>query len=387
MIRRAVPPVHSPIRPMSIVRAAAAELRPLDGVHRSAADAIRSHFGVEPVALTDSGTSALLLALRIAGVEAPVAMPGYACIDLIAAARGSGARVSLYDIEPRTLSPDVASLRKVLETGARVVVIVHLFGYPVDVGSVRALCDEFDATLIEDAAQGIGGSYAGKPLGAHGDLSVLSFGRGKGANACGGGALLASAEWVERARPFAPSTATAPSNWRALGAGVAQWCLGRPSLYAIPLAIPALRLGEMIYTPAGEPRALSASSAALVPEALASGARASIGRRARSERILSHLSGEAHPVQPIPAAVSGALRLPVLLPSGTRNNARLGALRPYPVALCDHEAGAGQLVHPIVSTGGSRELANRLFSLPVHEQVRSSDEHDLLAWVKEAGRK
>ena len=84
----------------------------------------------------------------------------------------------LYDICPENLGPDFDSLRRAVEAGARTVVVAHLFGIPVDLDRSRALCAEFGATLIEDAAQGAAGQWRGRPLGTYGSLGVLSFGRG-----------------------------------------------------------------------------------------------------------------------------------------------------------------------------------------------------------------
>ena len=69
--------------------------------------------------------------------------------------------------------------------------VVHLYGVPADPEPVRAALAGAGAVLIEDAAQGAGASLRGRPLGGFGDLSVLSFGRGKGNTAGRGGALLA----------------------------------------------------------------------------------------------------------------------------------------------------------------------------------------------------
>ncbi|MDQ3520445.1 MAG: DegT/DnrJ/EryC1/StrS family aminotransferase, partial [Gemmatimonadota bacterium] len=76
---------------------------------------LTERFGAQAVALTDSGTSALVLALRLAaGAGGTVAFPGYACIDLAAAARFAGVRVRLYDVDPASLSPDLDSVRRTL---------------------------------------------------------------------------------------------------------------------------------------------------------------------------------------------------------------------------------------------------------------------------------
>lgn len=384
MLPRAVPPVHSPVSPAALGRALADGLLSPDAVQRAASDAVAAHYQIDVGALTDSGTSALVLALRIAAKGSAVAMPGYACIDLIAAARQARTPVLLYDLDPLTLSPDLASLRSALEQGARTVVLVHLFGFPVDVDGVRALAEVHGATIIDDAAQGIGGSYGGKPLGSLGHLGVVSFGRGKGVNAAGGGALLASASYLEEARRQGAMLAATPPNVISLAVAGAQWALGRPSLYSIPLSIPSLRLGEMIYEPAHEPRALSPTSASLLPEALSSGALAAANRRAVADRLRARLLAAGVSVSSVaPGSVPGALRLPVLLAANRGSAMRLGALRPYPIALGDHQASSNAVLNDSAATPGARELALRLFSLPTHEQMEAADEDRLVRWAVE----
>ena len=152
-----------------------------------------SHWGSQDDLLTDSGTSALTLAIQLsAGGKPVVAMPAYACYDLATAADGANADVVLYDVNPRTLAPEPASLARALARRPTAVVAVHLYGIPVNMSAWEAAADSNGALLIEDAAQAIGANLGGKPLGGFGPLAVLSFGRGKGLSGGSGGALLAN---------------------------------------------------------------------------------------------------------------------------------------------------------------------------------------------------
>src|SRR5437764_10909928 len=80
--------------------------------------ALATRFGARDVVLTDSGTSALVLALRaVLRPGGTVALPAYACVDLLAAAEATPARVRLYDVDPATLSPDLTSVDAALRRG------------------------------------------------------------------------------------------------------------------------------------------------------------------------------------------------------------------------------------------------------------------------------
>src|SRR5207344_1715359 len=107
-------------------------------------------YAASDVLLTDSGTSALRLALEGALRERPrssVALPAYSCYDLATAVIGARARIQLYDVDPRTLSPDLQSLERTLEAGAGVVVVGHLWGVPVALDAVQQLCSRAGALL------------------------------------------------------------------------------------------------------------------------------------------------------------------------------------------------------------------------------------------------
>jgi hypothetical protein len=80
------------------------------------------------------------------------------------------------------------SLERLLQRGARVVVVASLYGFPVDWDAVAGVLAPYGAIAIEDAAQGDHAAWRGRPLGSVGPISVLSFGRGKGWTGGGGGA-------------------------------------------------------------------------------------------------------------------------------------------------------------------------------------------------------
>ena len=68
-----------------------------------------------------------------------VALPAFGCFDVASAAIGADVPVSLYDIDPDTLSPDPDSLSRAFSQGARVAVIAPLYGVPVDWESLEAM--------------------------------------------------------------------------------------------------------------------------------------------------------------------------------------------------------------------------------------------------------
>ncbi|MEJ7812139.1 MAG: DegT/DnrJ/EryC1/StrS family aminotransferase [Gemmatimonadaceae bacterium] len=387
MIRRHQLPVHSPIRPVALLRASTRTTRSAaraehDGVTR----ALVEMYGARAAALTDSGTSALVLALRLAvGPGKTVAFPGYACIDLAAAARFAGVRVRLYDVDPATLSPDLDSVARVLARGVDAVLVAHLYGFPADVPGVAILAASHGARVIEDAAQGAGGLLHGARLGALGPLSVISFGRGKGTTGGNGGALMAmTGDWEQGVTNAVAGLGGIPAGWRDLVAAAAQWTLGRPGLYGVPSAIPSLRLGEMVYHPAHEPRALSAAAAALAGGALRRSA-AEVATRQRNAAVLAEAVTECRAAVQAPRAVGGGecgyLRFPVLA-SAREAAPTLGIFRGYPRTLAEQEE-----LRPILESGereqpGALELRRSLLTLPTHSLLTDRDTTTLQGWIR-----
>ena len=375
-----MPPAWSPITLGAILSGfRAAWLTDGTTARRQLDEVLRRMYAPQQLYLTNSGTSALTLALKVvdAVTHAPVALPAYCCYDIATAADGAGVAFHLYDLEPDTLSPDIASLRRAFEEGARSVVVAHLFGVPADLAAVQALASEFGALVIEDAAQGSGCEWKGKPAGAHGPLGILSFGRGKGVTGGRGGALLVNDKglleaardaWNASAGPRAPR-----GSFKDLLLLKAQWLFGRPSLYWIPAALPFLGLGETTYhfpKPTGGISTLAAAvllrTIPLVPGEVAR-------RRAIAEGIAAHLGRRQLP----PGWKAGWLRYPNVLqdtaePALLAYYVRLGVMRGYPLALADLRGFGVRRINRQAEFSGSRRLAERLVTVPTHRFVRSA---------------
>jgi perosamine synthetase len=336
------------------------------------------------VLLTDSGTSALVLALRMfAKAGAPVAMPAYACVDLIAAARRADVRVRLFDVDPHTLSPDMDSLQRVLAEGVSAVVIAHLYGFPADMPSVMKMARAAGVPVIEDAAQHAGATVAEDPVGSFGDVTVLSFGRGKGTTAGSGGALLRRSTVADRGNFPSSSLPNTPSTG-VLAITTATWILGRPSIYGIPASIPSLHLGETVYHDAGEPRGMSRAAVTLLDRTLRGMRRAARARQANASilRDAADQSRNIDTVRAIETGESGYLRFPVLLRDDPRDNVALGIARGYPNPLSLEPQIQPCLIASHEPLHGAHELARRLVTLPTHHMVTTFDLERLSEWLR-----
>jgi len=116
-----------------------------------------------------SGTSALFLALWALRVkDKRVAFPVYACSSLRHALAMAGGIERLIDV--RTGTPNI-DLEQLIHTGAKVAIIPHMFGLPVDIDVTKGSGIE----IVEDCAQALGASIGGVKAGLHGTVGVFSF--------------------------------------------------------------------------------------------------------------------------------------------------------------------------------------------------------------------
>jgi len=187
--------------------------------------------GSPNVLATNSGTSALQLALLVLGVR-----PGdeVLCTALSFAASANaiaycGATPHFVDVEdetfgmcPDALKASLASMHVSQDgtltnptTGAtvRAVLVVHIFGQPCQIDALQALAGSYGLLLIEDAAEALGSQVDGRSAGTIGAIGCLSFNGNKIATTGAGGALVTNnSSFAEQARHLA-SLAKAPHLW------------------------------------------------------------------------------------------------------------------------------------------------------------------------------
>lgn len=382
-------PVSSPVGVGPIFRGVRAALTGRVAALEELALSLRERFSAAEVRLTASGTDALRLAFerlssadRVGEGEPVVALPAYSCFDLVTAAVGARVRVTFYDVDPTSLTPDPNSLERVLSRGASIAVVGNLYGYPIDWDEVRRLSGQYGTFVIEDAAQGVGTAWRGVEGGGFGDATVLSFGRGKGWTGGGGGALLwrtnaDSLPLDSRAIRLSPASAGA----RPLLGTVAQWAMGRPWLYGIPASIPALGLGETVYKEPSAPGAMPPSVAGVVAATEAPALSVIPTRRVNAHRWedLSTRTEQWVGCVPLSEGESSYLRYAAVArdPATAARLARLlrpaGVVRGYPCSLASLPQVRGHVVQEDSPTPGADVLAGRVITFATHPAVAESD--------------
>ena len=150
---------------------------------------------VKHAQLVSSGTAALTVALASCGIGAgdEVIMPVFTFVASFESIMATGAVPVLVDIDD-TLTLDPQAVRSAITDKTRAVMPVHMCGSMADLRALKAICDEFNLILLEDACQAIGGSYEGKPLGSYGDVGCFSFDYVKTVTCGEGGAMITNNE-------------------------------------------------------------------------------------------------------------------------------------------------------------------------------------------------
>jgi dTDP-4-amino-4,6-dideoxygalactose transaminase len=96
----------------------------------------------------------------------------------------------VVDVDPATCALDPAALERALTSRTRAVVAVHLYGHPAPIDRIAEIARRHGVALVEDAAQAIGATWDGRPIGGWGDVACLSFYPTKNLGACGDAGML-----------------------------------------------------------------------------------------------------------------------------------------------------------------------------------------------------
>ncbi len=150
------------------------------------------YLGIEHAVTCASGTDALHLALRAAGIgpgDEVITSP-FTFIATAEAIRYVGATPVFVDIDPQTFNIDVDCVERAITPNTRAVMPVHLFGQPVDMTRLMPVCEAHHIEVIEDCAQSFGAHIEGKYTGTFGSFGCFSFYPSKNLNCYGDGGLV-----------------------------------------------------------------------------------------------------------------------------------------------------------------------------------------------------
>ncbi|MCE4991098.1 aminotransferase class I/II-fold pyridoxal phosphate-dependent enzyme [Staphylococcus haemolyticus] len=165
-------------------------------------NSIKNYVGVNAAVAVGSGTSAIHLALIESGVQKDDIV---FCSSLTFSASANPiiyqSAIPVFidsEMDSWNMSPD--ALRKAFEKYAekgikpKAVVAVNLYGQSAKMDEIKAICDEYKTTLVEDAAESLGAIYKGQKSGTFGKYGIFSFNGNKIITTSGGGMLISNDE-------------------------------------------------------------------------------------------------------------------------------------------------------------------------------------------------
>lgn len=189
---------------------------------------IASYCGAKHAVATSNGTSALHVALVIAGVKAGdlVIVPSLSFVATANAVSYCGAEPVFLDVDVETLGLDSKAVRTFLEsetdpsnrgpihraTQKRIAACVpmHTFGFPTDIQNLIEVCDGHGIPVVEDAAESLGSFVGRQHTGTFGAIGVLSFNGNKIITGGNGGAILTDDGELARKAKHLTTTAKLP---------------------------------------------------------------------------------------------------------------------------------------------------------------------------------
>lgn len=360
------------------------------GVMQSSIDAqlaraLAQHGGHRHCRLMSTGRAAMVLALQsmrdaVSDTRrTEVIVPAYTCYSVPASVMRAGLQPRLCDIDPVTLSMDAQALQKFDFSRVLAIVTANLYGIPNRLDAIEQLARQAGVLLLDDAAQSLGASLGGRPVGGFGDVGLYSFDKGKNITSLEGGALIASdpaliASIDARydALPGTPASKTAVTIVK-LGA---YSLLLRPTFYDFVRQLPGLGLGqtrwEDDYPLLKYGRPLAGFTSSLLAQLQ------SLGERRRSNAHSLATALKALPglqlIEPPADALPAYTRLPFLVSDPSRRNAMIarindagiGATGSYPAALCDVPEVARTLPPSDLLMPAAQAVAASIVTLPTH---------------------
>ena len=155
-----------------------------------------------------NGSAALDLAVAALGIGPgdEVILPAFTIISCAAAVVRAGAKPVIVDCEPDTWNVSAAKVAERITARTRAIMVVHIYGLPVDMDPVLALAAKHGLSVIEDAAEMHGQTYKGQPCGSFGDISTFSFYPNKLVTTGEGGMVLTDDEATGGTVPLVPKS-------------------------------------------------------------------------------------------------------------------------------------------------------------------------------------
>jgi dTDP-4-amino-4,6-dideoxygalactose transaminase len=332
---------------------------------------------------TEALSAAIVAALKLKSTPDPeVLIPAYTCPAVVSALLYARAKPVLVDFEKDRPWMDLAQLQSKISARTVAIIAVHLFGIPERLMRIREIAHDANLVLIEDSAQLLPDPDR---TDEHGDLVVLSFGRGKPVTLLHGGAVLTTDLQTRAALATPTRSNRSPfpgSLW--FGGNALVYNLFRsPYLYWVPASLPFMHLGETRFEPLYAISEMAKAAVCTLPAVLTAHRQ---GKRKAQDRVARMVASVSHnQLVDLPRVccnndIPKLIRYPLLVNnSRTRDSllhelgaAGLGVSRMYPATL-PHIPGLEQILASQGHFPTAEKFSRSLITLPTHSGVRHGD--------------
>lgn len=347
-----------------------------------------------------SGRTALWLILKALSRLHPerqkVIIPAYTCPAVASAVLKAGLEPVLCDVNLDDFGYSIEDLDRLVDESILAVVVVHLFGFPANIGEVTSLCRKHDVFVAEDAAQAFGNELpsTGTKLGLIGNAGFFSFGRGKTLSAIHGGLVVTESETIYQAALDICQSLNKPSIPARLVYLSQLGCydlFSSPYAYWIPQKVPSLHLGETIFEPDFPLSKGLQSSGSIIEGLLESLEDDKKGRMTKSQWYSNELPDIPIMKKPFQGAYPYH-RYPLLIEKKMVRDAIISELKSigisgalfYPCPL-NELPGLRDILQESRAYPNSKALSDALITLPVHDGVTSRDMNNIKSVIENAG--
>ena len=154
--------------------------------------ACNDYLGTTTSTFVTNATAGFEIAYKYANLKPgdEVIVPAITFVATMAYPLAVGAKLVFADVDPKTINMDPADVAKKITPKTKMIVPVHIGGYPVDMDPIMKLAKEHDILVLEDAAHAFGAMYKGKKVGTIGDFAAFSMHEVKNITSFGEGGIL-----------------------------------------------------------------------------------------------------------------------------------------------------------------------------------------------------
>jgi len=154
--------------------------------------ACNEYLGTDTSTFVTNATAGFEIAYKYANLKPgdEVIVPAITFVATMAYPLAVGAKLVFADVDPRTINMDPADVARKITDKTKMIVPVHIGGYPVDLDPIMELAKKHDILVLEDAAHAFGAMYKGRKVGTIGDFAAFSFHEVKNITSFGEGGIL-----------------------------------------------------------------------------------------------------------------------------------------------------------------------------------------------------